>query len=1204
MGAGRFSRAGVLASALAASSALAQIGTDSTLGRAAQNLAGPNFLIPEALGKLSGSNLFHSFRVFSIGAGESATFTTASPGIANVISRVTGGSLSQINGLLRLSAASGAPAFYFINPAGVAFGAGASIDVPGAFHVSTADYLKFPDGKFYADGNSGSTFSSAPPEAFGFLGAKRAAISLNSRAALSTQATKPVSITAGDIEMDNALVVTAAAAIRIAAVGSNPVEVPLQGPLPSLAGELTIRRGGIVDAVNAGSLPGGEVAVSAGNITIDGQGVLTGIATETDDIAKAGNVTIMAGQTLALRAGGIILSNSYWEGDAGTVAVRAGNVTVEGAGSQIGSNAYDMGDAGAVDVHAAGDLRVLAGASIASNTFWDGDGGRVVVNASNITLDGQGALFAGIGSDSAFLTGGSPGSVEVNALLRLDLVQGGVIVSRTNGNGNAGSVSVRATDISIDGNGFFTGITSRGAISPYGSGAAGAVDVRATRALSVVDGGSISSDTFGDGNAGSVKVSADSIRVDGNGIFASISSSTSPYGSGAGGSVEVTATQMLEVVNRGRVAAVTEGPGNAGTVKVSAPRISVDGEGLFAEILSSALPFSSGDAGKVEVTASEALRVVDGGSITSDSQGSGAAGVVRVSAGHIILDDQGNPFVTQISSDTYGPGNGGTVEVHAAGDIELLGGAKISSNTHALGDAGAVIVTARNILIDGSTAAVLTGIFSLASESSAGADAGAVAVEASGTLTVLGGATISSDSRSSGNAGSVDVRAGDIRIDGYGRPFVTGISSDARGSGNAGDVAVAANGQIEILNGGTIASDTYSNGDAGSVAVSARRISIDADRPSIFTGISSETLTPGMTGNAGDITVSARESLRVLHGGAVSSSTFSDGAAGSVRVDAGTVLVDGTGGAGRPSRIVAAARTGSSGQTGSVAVVASDSITISNDGIISIGNDALVSAPEALVPTQILVSAPRIWMFGSGGRITAAATGNVAASNVSVDFGSLLSLNDSAITTSAQDGDGGTIQLAGTGMLRLKDSRINTSVLGPSGDGGDIDLRSGSLIMDDGFIQANTAAAQASGGDVSISTGVLVHSGILLIGGDTPLGFSSLLAGVNVIQAAAPDGVSGTLRIGAASPDVAGSLTGLESEPIDPAVLGKDLCRMGAGSSLTPVGRGGPRPTASGLIRPDGAAAFAVSSGDAVTQPARPAVSRVALRTTARRCDN
>jgi filamentous hemagglutinin family protein len=85
-------------------------------------------------------------------------------------SRVTGGSPSQISGTLDSTALPGA-AFYFINPAGIVFGAGAAVKVPGAAHFSTARQLVFADGAvFTATTATGSALTMAPPSAFGFLG--------------------------------------------------------------------------------------------------------------------------------------------------------------------------------------------------------------------------------------------------------------------------------------------------------------------------------------------------------------------------------------------------------------------------------------------------------------------------------------------------------------------------------------------------------------------------------------------------------------------------------------------------------------------------------------------------------------------------------------------------------------------------------------------------------------------------------------------------------------------------------------------------------------------------------------------------------------------------------------------------------------------------------------------------------------------------
>ena len=57
--------------------------------------------IPESYGQRAGGNVFHSFSKFGVGNGDGAVFTINAPA-SNVISRVTGGQISAINGLLSL----------------------------------------------------------------------------------------------------------------------------------------------------------------------------------------------------------------------------------------------------------------------------------------------------------------------------------------------------------------------------------------------------------------------------------------------------------------------------------------------------------------------------------------------------------------------------------------------------------------------------------------------------------------------------------------------------------------------------------------------------------------------------------------------------------------------------------------------------------------------------------------------------------------------------------------------------------------------------------------------------------------------------------------------------------------------------------------------------------------------------------------------
>jgi filamentous hemagglutinin family protein len=122
------------------------------------------------LGKQAGGNLFHSFGKFGLATGETAAFTStgSTAPINNVIGRVTGGSRSDINGNIKSDIARAN--LFLINPSGIVFGPNATVNVSGAFHASTADYLKMADGaKFQATHPDGSTLSAAPPAAFGFL---------------------------------------------------------------------------------------------------------------------------------------------------------------------------------------------------------------------------------------------------------------------------------------------------------------------------------------------------------------------------------------------------------------------------------------------------------------------------------------------------------------------------------------------------------------------------------------------------------------------------------------------------------------------------------------------------------------------------------------------------------------------------------------------------------------------------------------------------------------------------------------------------------------------------------------------------------------------------------------------------------------------------------------------------------------------------
>jgi filamentous hemagglutinin family protein len=96
-------------------------------------------------GTQSGANLFYSLQKLGLNANEIANFLT-NPSVQNVLTRVTGGEASLINGLLQVTG--GNSNLYIMNPAGVVFGNSASLNVPANFAATTASGIQVGNGWF------------------------------------------------------------------------------------------------------------------------------------------------------------------------------------------------------------------------------------------------------------------------------------------------------------------------------------------------------------------------------------------------------------------------------------------------------------------------------------------------------------------------------------------------------------------------------------------------------------------------------------------------------------------------------------------------------------------------------------------------------------------------------------------------------------------------------------------------------------------------------------------------------------------------------------------------------------------------------------------------------------------------------------------------------------------------------------------------
>ncbi len=1197
----RFNKISIIILILLHQYAFAEISTDGSVG-SAQILTTNDgqFSIGQELGSLRGSNLFHSFQQFNIEAGESATFT-GDNSIQNVISRVTGGNESIINGILRSQV--GSADFYFINPAGVTFSENAQVDVPAAFHVSSAGELVFADGSsFSAINPEASTLTVAEPEGFGFIAGQTGSLQIigsqlafkpGTDVSLSTNSLSIAGVEQenGDIQPTAIFVEQADPStesgirLNLTAVDSATTQIiPITGlAATATGGELLINNSNIDLsgnglgrlAIRAGMLTAYNSQLSANNTGIQSMALEDGVDVYVDSLlldqtlltnnaisqGSSGNVLVTVNNGLQILNGGTISAATFGNGEAGNVAITAQQLTLDRQDSNlvtgISSDAKpdSGGNAGMITLVVKEAFQILNGGIVSADTFGNGNAGNILINAKQLTVDGQGNdSFTGISSDAELNSSGNAGVISIVANELLQVLNGGKI----NADGDTGSVVIAAGQLTLNrqGNALVTGISSDTESGDDGN--AGTVTITINGALQILNGATISSDTFNNDHAGSVAIIAEQLTLDGRGSdsFTGIVSSAQSGGDGNAGSITVTVDDVLQIVNGGAISSSTLGSGDAGNIVITARQLMLDHQGsdLVTGILSDAEPDSSGDAGTVSVTVNEALQISDGGIISSISFSNGKAGDVGVSAGQLTVDGQGSDSFTGISSDVESAngGNAGIVTVTVKDTLQLINGGRINSD----GNLGDVAITAEQLIIDHQDSNLITGISS-DTEFGSHDNAGKVDVAINGLLQIVNGGVISSASFSNGDSGNVAITARQLIVDGRGSDSFTGISSDVESAngGNAGTVTVTVTGALELINGGRINSD----GNLGDVAITAEQLTIDRQGSNLVTGISSDTEF-GADDNAGSVTVTINGNLQIVNGGIISSTSFSSGDAGSVAITAGQLVVDGQD-SNLFTGITSDVESANGGNTGSVAVTVPGQIILKEGGIsiVSLSNVLVTNTNSDTTPPKIIIDTIDLQLKQNSG-ISADAIGETDAAPIEIKVAGNLVVSDSQVTTSAVNGSGGSIEINANNLMQLKRSQLTTSVFGEAGDnGGDIRIDAPVLVLDTGFIQANTEADNASGGDIDLkNVEQLITSGDSReIGGLEPLTFNREQTNFNVIQAASPDGVSGTINITSPELNIVGILTNVDTPDLDTEHIGQDPCASIRENSLRNLGRGG-----------------------------------------------
>ena len=794
------------------------------------------------------------------------------------------------------------------------------------------------------------------------------------------------------------------------------------------------------------SLVGGDVVVDGGRIVSPGSRV----------------------NIVAVGAAGVVDANSR-------EVLSSGN---EGGSLRIENDAF-VSVASATEGEAtfvAEDIQISSGSNLFAGIQGDlgsleNQAGSLILEGAQIRVSGEGTVLGNIVSSGSV---GQGGDVVLSAR-NIEVEDGPIISTLTLGSGDAGDILIDATGtVEVSGRG-----TSRvGIISGVGENAVGQggdIETSATD-LELVGGVFLGASTFGDGDAGDIRINASKkVVFDGGSDFNSVSSSSAGESSGRGGDVEISAANV-EVLNGARINTTAVGRESPGKITINASEtviISGVSEAIGQQVFNSAvgsLPPDSRDSrsGDIEITATN-LQVTEGGVISSPTIGSGDAGVIRLNISGTALFDgvvsiqdnftQDNFTVASGVGSNGAQGNGGRIELSAR-NLRVTNGAQIIAASLGEGDAGDISIDVAEVArIDGANLLFgdipsFIGSGVLLSGTGQG---GSVHIAAT-DLEVVGGATIGSSVVSArGDAGNIKIDVtGTVRVDGV-NPYLEGespssISSDVMlgAEGHSGSVEITAN-NLEVTNGGSISTSVgeagrtpISTGNAGNINIVANTVLVDGVNP--FLGKSASVISSGIQesgqGQGGSVLIETTD-LEVTNGGQIGTSTLGLGNAGEfIIIASGTVRFNGYnrligGGEIFPSLLASGVEEGGRGQGGNVTVFAKN---------LEISDKA---------------------------RISAASAGEGDAGRINLEIGEqILVEEEGSILTRSSSSSGGQIAASANSLILRENGNISTSVRRGEGTGGDIALDINYIIaLDDSNI--SSASADGRGGNIDLSRATL-----------------------------------------------------------------------------------------------------------------------------------
>jgi filamentous hemagglutinin family protein len=878
------------------SAATAQIVPDNTLPVNSSVTPGCTICTIDG-GTVRGVNLFHSFSEFSVPTGGEANFNNALQ-IQSIFSRVTGNSVSNIDGLIRTNAGA---SLFFLNPNGIIFGPNAQLNIGGSFFASTASSFKFPNG---------SEFSATNPTAPPLLsinvtpglqwGASRPGGTITSRGNLAVG--QDLTLAAGNLDLQGQL--AAGRDLTLQAQETVKVRDTIASPfIATSARNLTIQGNQIVDIL-ALSHPQSKIQsggnlnlVSDGNISGDAHFFSGGSVSMRKDSGTPGNFISEFDPIIA--ANGDVLFGNY-TGVAlkveTTGSIQGGNIRITGPDTTIPATDPDFATltgspsvilrAGLASVNTpnlpqnaggtgfTATLGLPLGITVGDIDTSDsngGNGGNIILSAAKGSIT-TGDLDSYSYSDSG--NAGNGGAISLNAAT--GSITTGNLDSSSNGSGNGGDINL-ATNSNIttqkldastsSGNGGDISLISRngeinttGEVNAYTdlleAGNGGSITLQAKGDITTIG---MRSDGGEDGKSGDITLTSETGTV----LVNSGEIDSQNNGSGNGGDINITAMAGSIFLRNGAVLnASTFGEGKAGNVIINA-RDTVAFDGVASDGTSSAA-FSSveeggiGDGGDIKITTGS-LAVTGGAQLVASTRGEGKAGRVIINARDTVafdgVDSDGYSSGAFSSVGEEGKRDGGDINI-TTGSLAVTGGAVLSASTRGEGKAGSVIINARDtVAFDGVGSNGISSAAYSSVEEGGKRDGGNINIT-TGSLAVTGGAFLDVSTLGEGKAGSVIINARDtVAFDGVGS---NGISSAAYssvergGKRDGGDIKITT-GSLFVTGGAVVSARTRGQGNGGKITVRANTMDAANGGQVLTTSLG--------TGEAGDINLNVTQRI-------------------------------------------------------------------------------------------------------------------------------------------------------------------------------------------------------------------------------------------------------------------------------------------------------------------------------------------------------